>query len=59
MEEGSYPVLKNIIGTGIGSVNAGTDQFRTDGTIYNLSGQRVEKMQKGIYIQNGRKVLVK
>lgn len=59
MEEGSYPVLKNIIGTGIGSVNAGTDQLRTDGTIYNLSGQRVEKMQKGIYILNGRKVLVK
>ena len=52
-------MLKNIIGTGIGSVNAGTDQLRTDGTIYNLSGQRVEKMQKGIYIQNGRKVLVK
>ena len=40
-------------------MNAGTDQFRTDGIIYNLSGQRVEKMQKGIYIQNGRKVLVK
>ena len=27
--------------------------------IYNLSGQRVNKAQKGIYIQNGKKVLVK
>ena len=59
MEEGSYPVLKNVIGTGIGSVSTGTDTPRTSGTIYNLSGQRVEKMQKGIYIRDGRKVLVK
>jgi hypothetical protein len=28
-------------------------------TIYNLSGQRVEKAQKGIYIQNGKKVVIK
>ena len=27
--------------------------------IYNLAGQRVSKMQKGIYIVNGKKVLVK
>ena len=27
--------------------------------IYNLSGQRVSKMQKGLYIVNGKKVLVK
>lgn len=59
MEEGAYPVLKNVIGTGIGSVGESQSGLRTNGTIYNLSGQRVEKMQKGIYIQNGRKVLVK
>ena len=29
-----------------------------NGTIYNLAGQRVNKAQKGIYIVNGRKVLV-
>lgn len=29
------------------------------GAIYNLAGQRVEKAQKGIYIVNGKKVLVK
>ena len=27
--------------------------------IYNLAGQRVSKMQKGIYVVNGKKVLVK
>ena len=27
--------------------------------VYNLNGQRVENPGKGIYIQNGRKVLVK
>lgn len=27
--------------------------------IYNLSGQRVDKMQKGIYIKEGRKILSK
>ena len=59
MEEGAYPVLKNVTGTGIGSVAGGTGAPRTGGAIYNLSGQRVEKMWKGIYIQNGRKVLVK
>ena len=27
--------------------------------IYDLSGRRVEKMEKGIYIVNGKKVVVK
>ena len=31
----------------------------TNGAIYNLAGQRVEKATKGIYIQNGRKFVVK
>ena len=30
-----------------------------DGTIYNLAGQRISKMQKGINIVNGKKVMVK
>ena len=30
-----------------------------EGAIYNLAGQRVSKTQKGIYIQNGKKVAVK
>ena len=31
----------------------------TLGEIYNLAGQRVSKAQKGIYIQNGKKALIK
>ena len=31
----------------------------TDGAIYNLSGQRVSSPSKGIYIQNGKKIIIK
>ena len=40
--------------TGISDVNDAKD---FSGVIYNLSGQRVNKAQKGIYIINGKKVL--
>ena len=30
-----------------------------NGSVYNLNGQRVENAQKGLYIVNGKKVLVK
>ena len=30
-----------------------------EGALYNLAGQRIQKMQKGINIVNGKKVLVK
>ena len=30
-----------------------------EGAIYNMAGQRVSKAQKGIYIQDGKKTLVK
>jgi uncharacterized repeat protein (TIGR02543 family) len=32
-------------------------QLTTDGVIYNLAGQRLQKMQKGINIVNGKKIL--
>ena len=32
---------------------------KANGAIYNLAGQQVEKATKGIYIQNGRKFIVK
>ena len=32
---------------------------QTSKVVYNLQGQRVEKVVKGIYIINGKKVLVK
>ena len=30
-----------------------------EGSIFNLAGQRMSRMQKGINIENGKKVLVK
>lgn len=46
--------------TGISGTAAKTDaqSFAKDG-IFNMSGQRVGKPQKGLYIVNGKKVLVK
>ena len=32
---------------------------KLDGTVYNLNGQKVDKAQKGLYIINGKKVVVK
>ena len=42
--------------TGIVEISAATSDATT---IYNLSGQRVNHTQKGVYIVNGKKVLVK
>lgn len=42
--------------TGIEQIEAGTD---AKNAIYDLSGRRVNKAAKGIYILNGKKVLVK
>lgn len=36
-----------------------TDQKKNDGFYYNLQGQRVKGGQKGIYIRDGKKVIVK
>jgi hypothetical protein len=41
---------------GISTVNAAKQQ---SGVVYNLQGQQVEKAQKGLYIMNGKKVVVK
>ena len=43
--------------TGITTVNASVDQ--NNNGIYNLNGQKVTKTQKGLYIINGRKQVVK
>lgn len=55
-------VTKNLVmtvtaeGTGINSIAA--DKMK-NATIYTVSGQRVEKAQKGLYIIDGKKVVVK
>ena len=43
--------------TGIKAIDNG--QQTTDDAIYNLAGQRLQRMQKGINIVNGKKILVK
>lgn len=42
-------------GTAINSINAADSKA----PIYNVAGQRVSKAQKGVFIQNGKKVAVK
>jgi len=57
-EKGSFSVAltdPDFI-TGIESITAPAAQ---DGKIYDLSGRRVQQAQKGLYIINGKKVLVK
>lgn len=54
-----YPVsctLENLVPTGINTIAADNQQ---NGTVYDLMGRRVENMQKGLYIVNGRKVVIK
>ena len=43
--------------TGIGHVNG--QMTAEDGAVYDLQGRRVEKAVRGMYIQNGRKFIVK
>ena len=46
------------IATGIETIDADMPKS-SDNAIYNLNGQRVQKAQRGLYIMNGKKVLVK
>jgi len=50
--------LFNNATTGVTTVEIATDQQRDD-AIYDLSGRRVETLQKGIYIKNGKKIVVR
>ena len=45
--------------TKIGSINANGEINVEDGVYYNLAGQRVQNPKKGIYIINGKKVVIK
>ena len=53
-----YSIEVDSNSTGIDGVNA-EDDSSADAPVYNLNGQRVNNVSKGIYIKNGRKVLVK
>ena len=41
------------------SISTITASVQADGTVYNLAGQRVKGMQRGIYIVGGKKIAVK
>jgi hypothetical protein len=56
MPEGDV-AISIVSATGINSIAA--DKMMKDATIYNMKGQRVDKAQKGLYIINGKKVVVK
>ena len=45
----------DLSGTGIEGINAASEN--ENAPMYNLAGQRVSRVQKGIFIQNGKKVL--
>lgn len=51
-----YPVEVKGITTGIGTIN---ENRKADGIYYNLMGQPVANPTPGIYIRDGRKVIVK
>lgn len=51
-------VISLVFGGGSTGINE-IQKAETEGAIYNLSGMRVSKTQKGVYIMNGRKVIVK
>lgn len=54
--KGAYELGENPLLTGVGAVKA---PVGGNGSIYSLSGYKVETPEKGVYIVNGRKVLVK
>ena len=57
MEEDSYPILSTFDPDGINGVKA-DENIQSTG-IYNLAGQRLNKMQKGINIVGGKKIIIK
>ncbi|MBQ7472431.1 MAG: hypothetical protein IJS97_08430 [Prevotella sp.] len=52
-------IFSNLDGevTGINSVEAAEKKF--NGAVYDLSGRKIEKPTRGLYIVNGKKILVK
>lgn len=49
--------IDNVIPSGIAKATAA--KAKTDKAYYNIAGQRVENPSHGVYIQNGKKIIVK
>jgi hypothetical protein len=45
--------------TGISRVYQGAEVFGDNDRVYNMNGQHVENAKNGVYIVNGRKVMIK
>ena len=58
-EAGAKSLTMVEMGDETTAIDSVTDSQEQSSAIYNLAGQRVEKMQRGIYIVNGKKVLKK
>ena len=58
-QAGARAAVLRIAGDVTGISQVGCDTVATDGTVFDLSGRRVVNAQKGIYIINGKKVVVK
>jgi len=56
-KETDFGVKMNILVDGETTSVDGLTPETEDGTIYDLSGRKVEKAVKGVYIINGKKVL--
>ena len=56
--KGSLKAPVQLSGTTVTGIAKTVDEAQ-DEAIYDMSGRRVEKMQKGIYIVGGKKVLKK
>ena len=53
----SINFVENDEPTGVGAALMNNEEMNNE--VYNLSGQRVEKATKGLYIKNGKKVIMK
>ncbi|NPD90833.1 choice-of-anchor J domain-containing protein [Xylanibacter muris] len=56
---GTWEIKNFSVGSGSSDVSGITADKAADKTIYNLAGQRLEKLQKGINIVGGKKIIVK
>ena len=60
---GARELKFTIDGNGTSSIGTvmtdGTLETTAEGTVYNLSGQRVNKPAKGLYVINGKKMIIK
>lgn len=57
---GTWEIRNFSVNSSLNSINSlNTDNKTTDNAIYNLAGQRLQKLQKGINIVGGKKIIKK